>query len=74
MNAFETIRSAIAAQMKIDAATITPESTLETLKIDSLDMVEIVMTLEDELSITLEGIEGFKTVQELADAVASRQA
>ncbi len=73
MNAFETIQKAIAEQMKIDPAAITPASTLETLKIDSLDMVEIVMTLEDELSISLEGIESIKTVQELTDAVAQRK-
>lgn len=73
MSTLDNIKNAIANQMKIDENTITADSTLETLKIDSLDMVEIVMSLEDELGITLEGVENIKTVQELADAVSALQ-
>lgn len=43
-----------ARQLELDAAEITPESTFESLGIDSLDIVEMIMDLEDELGVELE--------------------
>ena len=41
-------------QLEIDASEITPASTFESLGIDSLDIVEMVMDLESELGIELD--------------------
>ena len=41
-------------QLEIDAAEITPDSTFESLGIDSLDIVEMVMDLESELGIEMD--------------------
>lgn len=43
-----------ARQLEIDASEITRESTFESLGIDSLDIVEMVMDLEAELGIELD--------------------
>ena len=41
-------------QLEIDVSEITPASTFESLGIDSLDIVEMVMDLESELGIELD--------------------
>ncbi len=41
-------------QLELDPAVITPDATFETLGIDSLDVVEMVMDLESELGIELD--------------------
>ncbi len=42
-----------ASQLELDAAEITPDATFETLGIDSLDIVEMIMDLENELGVEL---------------------
>ena len=70
---FEKLASYAAKQLDIDASDIKPESTFESLGIDSLDVVEIVMDLESELGIELD-FEGqnITTFQEMADFVESK--
>ncbi len=62
-----------AKQLEIDASEITPDSTFESLGIDSLDVVEMVMDLESELGVELE-MEDQKitTFRELSDFVESK--
>ena len=43
-----------AKQLELDVSEITPDSTFESLGIDSLDIVEMVMELEGELGVDLE--------------------
>ena len=69
---FEKIQSYLAAQLDISADEITRETTFESLGIDSLDTVEMVMDLESELGVDLEMEEKLNTVGELADFVESR--
>ncbi|MBE6923147.1 MAG: acyl carrier protein [Ruminococcaceae bacterium] len=70
---FEKLAKFAAKQLDLDLAEITPDSTFESLGIDSLDVVEMVMDLESELGIELE-MEDQKitTFQELADFVESK--
>ena len=51
---FEKLAKFAAKQLDLDLAEITPDSTFESLGIDSLDVVEMVMDLESELGIELE--------------------
>ena len=62
---FEKIAGIISDKMDIDVADITMDSTFESLKIDSLDMVEIVMDIEEEFDISIEDAENLKTVADL---------
>ena len=62
-----------AKQLEIDASEITPDSTFESLGIDSLDVVEMVMDLESELGVELDTEDQkITTFQELADFVDSK--
>ena len=69
---FEKLKSYAARQLELDASEITPDSTFESLGIDSLDVVEMIMDLESELGVELE-LEDQKitTFQELADFIES---
>ena len=51
---FEKLVNYAAKQLEIDASEITPDSTFESLGIDSLDIVEMIMDLESELGVELE--------------------
>ncbi len=70
---FEKLAAYAAKQLEIDVSEITPESTFESLGIDSLDMVEMIMDLESELGVELE-MEDQKitTFQELADFIETK--
>ena len=70
---FEKLAKYASKQLELDIAEITPDSTFESLGIDSLDVVEMIMDLETELGIELD-MEDQKiaTFQDLADFVESR--
>lgn len=70
---YEKLVNYAAKQLEIDASEITPDSTFESLGIDSLDMVEMVMDLESELGVELEmENESITTFQELADFIDAK--
>lgn len=69
---FEKIQSYLAAQLDISADEIERDTTFESLGIDSLDTVEMVMDLEEELGVELELEEKVATVGELADYIESK--
>ena len=73
---FEKARELVAAQLGIDEAVIKPESNFkEDLKADSLDLFELVMSLEDECSVTIpsEELEKILTVQDVVDYIEANQ-
>ena len=73
---FEKVRELVAAQLGIDEALIKPESNFkEDLKADSLDLFELVMSLEDECSVTIpsEELEKILTVQDVVDYIEANQ-
>ena len=69
---FEKIQSYLAEQLDIPAEQITMDTTFEALGIDSLDMVEMVMELEDELGIELEMEEKVATIGELVEFIEAK--
>ena len=73
---FEKVRELVAAQLGIDEAVIKPESNFkEDLKADSLDLFELVMSLEDQCSVTIpsEELEKILTVQDVVDYIEANQ-
>ena len=70
---YEKLVSYAVKQLDLTADDITPESTFESLGIDSLDIAEMIMDLETELGVELE-IEDQKsaTFQELADFIEAK--
>ena len=65
MDVFERIREMLAEQLEIEPEKITMESDiLEDFEADSLDVVDMVMSLEDEFGIEIpdEQVENLRTV------------
>lgn len=69
MNTFEKVAAAIAESKGLELSTITNESTFQDLGIDSLDVAELVMSLEDEFGITIELDESVKTVADMVKLI-----
>ena len=70
---YEKLVNYISDKMEIDASRITPDSTFESLGIDSLDILEMVMDLENDLGVTLDTeSQKITTLQELADFIDSQ--
>jgi len=70
---YEKLVSYAAKQLELDPAEITPDSTFESLGIDSLDIVEMIMDLESELGVELD-MEDQKITnfQELANFIEAK--
>ena len=66
----ETLAAVIAEQKGIPASAIKEENTLEELGVDSLDAVDIFMTLEDVFQIKLDMRRRVSTVQEILEVLA----
>ena len=49
------------------------ESSFEDMEIDSLDMVEIVMDIEEAFDISIETGDGLKTVADLVDYIKNNK-
>ena len=65
----------IAEQLQVDKAQIVPEASfMDDLGADSLDTVELVMALEEELSVEIpdEQAESIRTVQDAIDFLGSQ--
>jgi acyl carrier protein len=59
----ERVRSIIANHLNIDPQAITLETTFQELEADSLDVVEMVMSLEDEFDIEIPDDQAEKIVE-----------
>jgi len=65
---FDKLKTIIIEEFEIEEELITMNTSLtDDLDIDSLDLVDLVMTVEDEFSIELpdEALEGMKTIGDL---------
>jgi acyl carrier protein len=74
---FSLIQGRLAELIECDPESIKLETRLEEdLEADSLDLVELAMSLEEELSLEIpdEDLEGIRTVGDAVDFVAERVA
>ena len=71
---FEKVASMLAEYKGIDASEITLESTFAELKLDSLDVAELVMNMEDEFEVTIELDESVKTVADMVRLIDEAKA
>ncbi|MBR0575291.1 acyl carrier protein [Proteiniclasticum sp. BAD-10] len=69
---FEKVQEVLAKELSMDKGEILLESSFEDLGIDSLDLVELVMQLEEEFDITIDEAEGLKTIKEVVDYIAAK--
>ena len=71
MATIDAIREILSENLSIDPASITEESTFESLNIDSLDMVELVFALEDKLDIDFGEPEDLQNVGDVIKHIES---
>lgn len=69
MTTLEKTISILAEYKGIDASSIKPESTFQDIELDSLDIAELVMNLEDEFGVTIELNDDVKYVQDLVKSI-----
>ena len=68
----EKLIKLLAEHIDADPSTITADTTFEQLGIDSLDTVEMIMELEEELKVELDLDEKIETIGELAAFVEKK--
>ena len=73
MTTFETIAQLVAESKDLDVNSIKPEMTFADLGLDSLDVAELVMNMEDELGVTIEISPALKTVQDVVALVDAQK-
>ena len=67
---FDTLAAIIAENISVDESEITPDTTLEDLGIDYIDLLDIVMALEEALGgVEVEIDDDAETVGELAESI-----
>ncbi|MBO4265161.1 MAG: acyl carrier protein [Clostridia bacterium] len=67
---FEAVKEALAAQLRISADDITLDSEIKgDLGADSLDILQLLMTIEDEMGVTIpdEALAEFITVRDIVE-------
>lgn len=72
---FEKIKEILAQQLDIDASELTMDTRIaDDLGADSLDVVEMLMTVEDEFEIEIpdEAIENLKTIGDVTEYIQNR--
>ena len=70
---FDAIVKLISERTGCDPAAIKPESKFTEIGIDSLDTVEILMSLEDEVRVELELDQAVETVADLDKFIQSKK-
>lgn len=64
MMAFEKIKRIMAEQLGLSESDITMDTSFEELGVDSLDLFQIIIEIEEEFSVQIEDAESIKTVGE----------
>jgi acyl carrier protein len=66
------LRRVIAKQVNVDESEVRPESTLEELGVGSLDLVEIIMSIEDGygVEVPLDANAAAKSIKTVGDIIA----
>lgn len=72
MDYFKRIRDIVAEQLNVDPETITMTTRFDELNADSLDVVEVIMTLEQEFDIQIpdEEAERIKDIGAVVDYIS----
>jgi|WetSurMetagenome_2_1015567.scaffolds.fasta_scaffold149502_1 acyl carrier protein len=69
---FEKIADIIAEKLGIDRKLIKPESTFEDMEVDSLYMLEVLLSIEEQFNVTIEDASEIKSVADLCDLVEKK--
>ena len=71
MDTIDSIKEILEKNLSIDPEVVTEDSTLDSLDIDSLDLVELICDLEDAEGIDFGEPEGLQTVGDIVAHIDS---
>lgn len=73
---YDRIRTYLSQQLDVPVEDMNRDTTFESLHLDSLDMVEMIMDMEEELGVDfeLEGDLKLETIGDLADFIEDKLA
>lgn len=71
MATIDTVKDVLVENLDLDADSVVEDATLESLGIDSLDMVELICDLEEKCDIEFGEPEGIETVGQLVAHIDS---
>ena len=71
MEIIDVIKKLLKENADVDPELVTEETTLESLKLDSIDVAELICNLEDELSIDFGNPQDIKTVGDVVNHIKS---
>lgn len=69
---FEKIKKVIVDQLGVEESEIELKTSFEDLGVDSLDLFQIIIELEEEFSIQIEDAENIKTVEDAVKYVEEK--
>lgn len=70
LDTFTVLRDILVNKFETELASITPDATLETLDIDSLDTVDLLFELEDKFDIKVSNDQAkITTLQDVVDLI-----
>jgi acyl carrier protein len=69
---FDEIKKVIASQLGIEEDEVKLETSFEDLGVDSLDLFQIIIELEEKFNIQIEDAESIKTVQDAVKYVEEK--
>ena len=69
MDVMQTIKDILQENLDIDPETVTAESTLDDLGIDSLDTVELICDLEERCNIEMGYPEGLNSIGDVVNHI-----
>lgn len=75
MDNFEALKKIIVDQLGVDDDAVTADVAIEELGADSLDLVETIMTVEEEFGVKFEDedIEGLKTIGDILEYISRKK-
>jgi acyl carrier protein len=73
---YTTFQTVLVDEFGVPADDVAPDATFEALGLDSLDVVELTLVLEEQTGVKLEDeeLEDVRTVQDAIDKVSQKQA
>ena len=77
VSTYDRLKKIVAEQLGVDESEVTPQASfVDDLNADSLDLVELIMSLEEEFGMEIpdEDAERIRTVQEAVDYVDEHSA
>lgn len=72
---YRTVETILTDTFHVPEDEVSPDATFESMQLDSLDLVELTMVIEEEVGLRIEDeeLEGVETVRDAVELMAKKQ-